>query len=69
MDNNKKQKNANPIQSQCEFCAYYDYDEDWEEYVCNANMDEDDMVRFYESRTSCPLFKFYDEYKIVRKQN
>lgn len=65
----KKQKNNTPAPTQCEMCAYYDYDEEWEEYVCSMNMDEDEMVRFYESRTGCPYFKFYDEYKIVRKQN
>jgi len=63
---NKKEKSA---PSQCEMCAYYDYDEDWEDYVCIMNMDEDDMVKFYQSKSSCPYFKFYDEYKIVRRQN
>lgn len=66
MDNNKKEK---PAQSQCDMCAYYDYDEEWDDYVCIMNMDEDDMVRFYQSKSSCPYFKFYDEYKIVRRQN
>ena len=65
----KKAKKQIPVPTQCEMCAYYDYDEEWEEYVCSMDMDEDEMVRFYESRTSCPYFKFYDEYKMVRKQN
>ncbi|MBE7051550.1 MAG: hypothetical protein E7395_03125 [Ruminococcaceae bacterium] len=66
---NKKVKKEKQTPSQCDMCAYYDYDEDWEEYVCGMNMDEDDMIKFYQSRTSCPYFRFYDEYKIVRKQN
>ena len=33
--------------TQCEMCAYFDYDEVWEEYVCSMNMDEDEIVRFY----------------------
>ena len=65
----KKAKKQTPVPTQCEMCAYYDYDEEWEGYVCSMDMDEDEMVRFYESRTSCPYFKFYDEYKMVRKQN
>ena len=66
---NKKPKQKKEVPSQCDMCAYYDYDEEWEEYVCAMNMDEDDMVRFYQSRSSCPYFRFYDEYAIVRKQN
>ena len=42
----KKSKNKKEAPSQCDMCAYYDYDEEWEEYVCAMNMDEDDMVRF-----------------------
>lgn len=68
MDRKKNEQNKKP-QSQCDMCAYYDYDEEWDEYVCIMNMDEDDMLKFYQSRSSCPYFKFYDEYKIVRKQN
>ena len=66
MAENKKKSS---VQSQCEMCAYYDYDEEWEEYVCIMNMDEDEMARFYQSRSSCPYFRFYDEYKMVQKQN
>ncbi len=65
----KKNQNKKSSPTQCEMCAYFDYDEEWEEYVCSMNMDEDEMVRFYESRSSCPYFKFYDEYSVVRKQN
>lgn len=63
MDDNKK------VQAQCEMCAYYDYDEDYDDYLCIMNMDEDETARFYGSHSSCPYFRFYDEYKIVRKQN
>lgn len=63
-------KNSKPVfEGQCDMCAYFDYDEDFEQYICTINMDEDDAVRFYESRKGCPYFRFYDEYKIVRKQN
>lgn len=56
--------------SQCESCAYYDYDENAEAYVCGINLDEDDIIRFYSGGgNSCPYYSFYDEYKIVKKQN
>jgi len=51
-------------------CAYYDYDEEYECYVCNVNMDEDDYAGFMSNKkNTCPYFIMYDEYKIVRKQN
>ena len=56
----------------CEHCAYFAYDEETEEYVCDAigAFDEDDMARFTVGRQkACPLFRFYDEYKLVQKQN
>ena len=57
-------------QSRCEDCVFYDYDEDWDSYVCTVNLDEDEMVRFLSGRTaSCPYYRYYDEYKSVQKQN
>lgn len=54
----------------CEDCVYYDYDEDWESYVCIMNLDEDEMVRFLTGDSgSCPYYRYYDEYKSVQKQN
>ena len=54
----------------CESCEFYDYDEELDEYVCSVNLDQDEMSGFL-SRTnnSCPYYRFYDEYKSVRKQN
>ena len=54
----------------CETCAFYDYDEFYEEYYCRANLDEDDRARLgTSSRAVCPYYRMYDEYKSVRKQN
>lgn len=54
----------------CETCANLVYDEEREEYYCDVSMDEDDMARFLRGNTKgCPYYDFYDEYKIVRKQN
>jgi len=57
---------------QCDHCEHFIFDDETEEYVCDAGgaFDEDDFARFTSSRgDSCPYFRFYDEYKIVQKQN
>ncbi len=54
----------------CESCVFYDYDEDYDTYACQLNLDEDEMARFLSGHTrSCPYYRFYDEYKSVQKQN
>lgn len=53
----------------CESCAYYTYDEEYESYVCDMNMDEDDWVRFLsDQHSSCSYWRLGDEYAVVRKQ-
>ena len=53
----------------CESCVFYDYDEDYDAYVCQMNLDEDEMVSFLSGHTrACPYYRFYDEYKSVQKQ-
>lgn len=32
-------------QNSCESCTYYTYDEDYESYMCDINMDEDEYMR------------------------
>ena len=62
-------KDAKKI-TQCETCAYFDYDYELDCDVCTINLDEDEVSSFYGSgHNSCPYYSFYDEYKIVRKQN
>lgn len=57
------------MQGDCDSCAFYAYDEDYETYVCDARMDEDDYVRLMsDSHFSCPYYQSGDEYRIVRKQ-
>lgn len=54
----------------CDDCVYYDYDEYTDDFACQMSLDEDETVRFLHRQTnSCPYYKFYDEYKTVRKQN
>ena len=53
----------------CEDCEFYDYDESDDTYSCRVALDEDEMAEFVSGRTGqCPYFRFYDEYKSVRKQ-
>ena len=46
------------------------YDDVYDCYVCEVNLDEDEMENFLRgSDFECHYFSAYDEYKIVRKQN
>ena len=46
------------------------YDEDSETYSCIINLDEDEAQRFMAGDSGgCTYFRFYDEYKMVKKQN
>ena len=64
----KKKKKERP--SNCESCAYFMYDDEYECYVCDVNLDEDEMVSFMTGDNSrCPHFYLHDEYKTVRRQN
>ena len=51
----------------CEFCAHYEYDDEMACYICEMNLDEDEMYRFVQgSFHDCPYYQFGDEYRIVR---
>ena len=54
---------------QCETCAWYYYDEEWEEYVCGRDLDEDEYARLVQGGyRQCPYYQDGDEYKIARQQ-
>lgn len=54
----------------CEDCLYFDVDEETDEEICTMELDEDEMERLVAGRyPTCPYFRFYDEYKLVQKQN
>lgn len=56
--------------SVCEYCEHNVYDEEYDEYYCNVNLDEDEMARFMSGNDKeCAYYKSYDEYKMVQKQN
>ena len=53
----------------CDTCSYYVYDEDYESYVCDIDMDEDEYVRMItDEKYSCPYYQYDNEYAIVKKQ-
>ena len=53
----------------CDTCSNYQYDEDYEYYVCMVDLDEDEMSRFLSGGNfECSFYQQEDEYGIVRKQ-
>ncbi len=53
----------------CEECMHYDYDEDYDAYICEMDLDQDEMELFLRGAVkSCPFYEPGDEYKIVRRQ-
>ena len=55
--------------SNCETCVNFVYDDEDECYVCDMNLDQDDMVRFLTGTfDNCPYYQLDDEYQIVRHQ-
>ncbi len=54
----------------CDTCSHYVYDEEYDEYICMINLDEDDYARLMSGMDyACPYYDAYDEYKVVRRQN
>lgn len=55
--------------TKCEMCMNYYYDEEYECYTCDMDLDEDEMRKFITaSYENCPYFRAGDEYTIVKKQ-
>lgn len=53
----------------CESCTFFSFDDEFEEYYCQVNLDEDEMMRFIADEfRECPYYRLEDEYKTVRKQ-
>ena len=53
----------------CDSCSYYVYDDDYEGYVCDMDMDEDDYARLLLTHEKeCPYYQNNDEYEVVRHQ-
>ncbi len=57
------------MESRCDSCMYYTYDEEYECYVCMMDLDEDELYRFVTgSFQDCPYYRGGDDYTIVRHQ-
>ncbi len=53
----------------CEECNNYMYDDEEECYVCDMNLDEDDMYKFLTGNNKdCPYYQSNNEYEVVRHQ-
>lgn len=53
----------------CETCSNYIYDEEYDEYYCQMDLDEDEYGRMaFSSQYRCPYYKFANEYEVVWKQ-
>ena len=62
-------KKAKKNVSNCEQCNNFVYDEDYECYTCDMDLDEDEMARFLsDTYRDCPYYQPGDEYLIVRHQ-
>lgn len=55
--------------SECDTCWYFDYDEEFDEYFCMMDLDEDEVYRFFTNgRSHCPYYRQGDEYTLARRQ-
>ena len=53
----------------CESCWHYDYDEEYDEYYCMMDLDEDEYYRVVTSPSGhCPFYRQGDDYTLARKQ-
>ena len=50
------------VSTECESCWHYDYDEEFEEYYCMMDLDEDEVYRIMTSRSQhCPYYRQGDD--------
>ncbi len=55
--------------NECESCWYYDYDEEFDEYYCMMDLDEDEFYRAFSAPNGrCPYYRQGDDYTLARKQ-
>ena len=57
------------MSTKCETCVYYSYDEEYDDYICEMDLDEDEMVRFLSARADAwPYWRPGDDYRTARRQ-
>ena len=61
-------KKQGPLTS-CDTCGNYVYDDDYGYYLCEADLDEDEMAAFLSNqRFVCPYYQTDDEYKKLHRK-
>lgn len=54
---------------ECDTCWHYDYDEEFDEYYCMMDLDEDEVYRIMTSgKNHCPFYRQGDDYTLARRQ-
>ena len=57
------------MQGCCEDCEFFVFDDEMGQYVCDMNLDEDEMANYLSTGSKrCVYYRYYDEYKTVQKQ-
>lgn len=57
------------MENECETCWHYDYDEEYDEYFCKMDLDEDEVYRLYANpKAHCPYYRQGDDYTLARRQ-
>lgn len=60
----------------CDTCGHNNYDEVYDSYYCDADIDEDEVARLAmrnsivkgKNAYDCPFYSHYDEYSVVKHQ-
>ena len=53
----------------CDTCVNWVYDEEYDDYTCQMDLDEDEVYLFYaSSQRECRFYRNGDEYAVVRHQ-
>ena len=57
------------ISNECETCWNYDYDEEYDEYYCLMDLDEDEVYRMLSTpKPHGPSYRQGDEHYLARRQ-
>ena len=57
------------MECECDTCWYYDYDEEYDEYFCMMDLDEDEYYHFFSTgKNRCPYYRQGDDYTLARRQ-
>ncbi len=66
----QKKKHLRQMATSCESCGNFVYDDEYECYTCEVDLDEDEMARFLQDKFyNCPYYQLGGSgSRIVRKQ-